>query len=386
MTSVMHVLQPFASQRNTLVTVASELTRVHASAGATSYAVVSEGRDIHVDNAVPVVVDYRRNCPRESFATWQLRADFVAAMLHRPRPFMGKLFDPAVEASCPLRPDVVLVYEGFYAMTSIPLWRKALPGSRIVLYAHNGFSRSYRPFEIRRYLGSADAVACVSSMLKASLIDRLGAAPCAVEVVHNGVDTAKFAPTPRPLRDSLSAFRVLFIGTVDAHKGPDRLLRAVRAAAALTSRPLCVEVVGGSAYGGRTNLSPYEQDLRRLAASLGVDATFTPFQDRSALPDLYRSADLVAVPSLNNEPYALVILEAMACGVPVVASGRGGTKEAGGDAAIYVDPDDTDAFARVITRCADEPDALAERALLSRRWAEQHTWSATLTKLLSVGT
>ena len=121
-----------------------------------------------------------------------------------------------------------------------------------------------------------------------------------------------------------------------------------------------------------------------MTTDLGLEGIFSPFVSHDELPAIYRRADVVCVPSLNQDPYPLVILEAMACGLPVIASGRGGTREAGGEHAIYVDPDDTEAFAGAVADLANDPVKAAERGAASRRWAELHSWSDTMQRLLAM--
>lgn len=380
---VLHVPPPF-SRRNTLVMVADELARVSGGFGARSAALLATTRDVALHHGESVYVDYRSASPREGYSRSELYRDFLAARCGLPRVHVRRVFRAALPRARELHPALVLLYEGYYALPALSQWRAALPESTLLLYVHNGFSRSYSRGELARGLRHADGVALVSSALRDSLIDRLPRPPCRVEVVHNGVDTAIFTPSNATKRDASSPFVVLFAGLVAPHKGPDRLVRAVAQARRLTTRPLHLHVVGSSAYDASDALTPYELSLRASTAELGLDATFSPFVAHDELPAIYQGADLLCVPSINADPYGLVILEAMACGVPVIASGRGGTREAGGEHAIYVDPDDTDAFARAIADLADDPARAAEIGASSREWAESHSWTDTMAQLLAM--
>src|SRR5262245_147718 len=142
-----------------------------------------------------------------------------------------------------------------------------------------------------------------------------------IDVVHPGVDLEMF--TPGDKRTSRAVFglradeRVLaFVGRIQPLKAPDVLLRA---AAELPG--VRVVIAGGPSGSGLA--AP--DGLVALANELGIAerVTFLPPQSRERLVELYRAADLVAVPSYS-ESFGLVAIEAQACGTPVVAAAVGG--------------------------------------------------------------
>jgi D-inositol-3-phosphate glycosyltransferase len=143
-----------------------------------------------------------------------------------------------------------------------------------------------------------------------------------IDVVHPGVDLAVFTPGDRAVARAelgLPAGQriVAFVGRIQPLKAPDVLLRA----AALLPANIRVVIAGGASGSGLA--AP--DSLIRLAAELGIAdrVTFLPPQPRAALVNLYRAADLVAVPSYS-ESFGLVAIEAQACGTPVVAAAVGG--------------------------------------------------------------
>jgi glycosyltransferase involved in cell wall biosynthesis len=171
----------------------------------------------------------------------------------------------------------------------------------------------------------------------------LGAPPARTQVVYGGADTRRFAPDHACDRDG-----VLFVGRLTPHKGIDRLLRALPAGAAL-------RVAGSGGHDPRPPERGYPMLLRRLAA--GRDVTFLGPVPDPALPELYRGAAVLALPSVDRTCYGrevpvsellgLVALEAMASGTPVVASRIGGLAEvvADGETGFLVEPGDVAALA-----------------------------------------
>jgi D-inositol-3-phosphate glycosyltransferase len=179
---------------------------------------------------------------------------------------------------------------------------------------------------------------------------------------------------------------VAFVGRIQPLKAPDVLLRAaadLRTHDPETARKLIVAICGGPSGTGLERPA----SLIELATDLGIaDAVrFLPPQDGDALADLYRAADLVAVPS-HNESFGLVALEAQACGTPVVAAAVGGlvTAVRDGVSGVLVDGHDPVDWARVIGRLLRAP---GERALLSIggvTHARNFSWNRTACGVLAV--
>ncbi|MGH9274625.1 MAG: glycosyltransferase, partial [Acidimicrobiales bacterium] len=105
---------------------------------------------------------------------------------------------------------------------------------------------------------------------------------------------------------------------------------------------------------------PSDRDtLHRWADEVGVaDRLTVQCSDRRDLPGVYRSADVCVFASEWAEPFGLVPLEAMACGVPVVATGVGGSGEflVDGDNTVLFTPGDPESLAASVRRLIDEPD------------------------------
>jgi glycosyltransferase involved in cell wall biosynthesis len=170
----------------------------------------------------------------------------------------------------------------------------------------------------------------------------LGAPPARTQVIYGGADPQRFTPHPAADRDG-----VLLVGRLTPHKGIDHLIRALPAGAAL-------RIAGSTGHDPRPPERDYPALLRRLAQ--GQNVTFLGPVPDSALPDLYRRAAVLALPSLNRTCYGrhvpvsellgLTALEAMASGTPVVASRIGGLAEVvvDGETGFLVEPGDLEAL------------------------------------------
>jgi D-inositol-3-phosphate glycosyltransferase len=202
-----------------------------------------------------------------------------------------------------------------------------------------------------------------------------------IDIVHPGVDLATFTPGDRgAARRALGLPdepTVAFIGRIQPLKAPDVLLRAV------AKLPGVRAVIAGGPSG--SGLAAPD-GLIRLAADLGISdrVTFLPPQSREDLVNVYRAADLVAVPS-HSESFGLVAVEAQACGTPVVAAAVGGLPVAvsDGQSGALVSDHDPDHWAAVLG------DLLAaDRATLERmgaaavRHASTFSWEHTVDSLL----
>jgi len=191
-----------------------------------------------------------------------------------------------------------------------------------------------------------------------------------VDVVYHGVDPS-FHPLPA---DEVAAFRrrkglperfVLFVGTLEPRKN---LVRLVEAFARIRDRDVALILVGGKGW-------LYDELFARVEA-LGLDhhVFFPGYVMSDALPLWYNSATVFSYPSLY-EGFGLPVLEAQACGTPVLTTNVSSLPEAAGDGALMVDPYDVDALTAGLNRLlADETlrQVLRERGLAH---AGRFSWS-----------
>jgi glycosyltransferase involved in cell wall biosynthesis len=226
------------------------------------------------------------------------------------------------------------------------------------------YSRLYVDYQ-RRVLPPlarrARLVITVSEFSRGELIEALGAAPDRVRVIPEGVNERFLAatdPAPATRRYGLARPYVLAVGTMSARKNLGVLDRAARA---LRERGIELVLVGS----GRDYLRGCGTTLRRLG-----------YVDDHELPALYAGARALAMPS-TYEGFGLPCLEAMGCGIPVVAADRGALPETCGDAALLCDPGDPGAFADALVAAACDETLRRRLVEAGRLRAASFPWSRT---------
>jgi glycosyltransferase involved in cell wall biosynthesis len=183
-------------------------------------------------------------------------------------------------------------------------------------------------------LKKAELVACVSSSTREELVGREIVPAQRAVVVHNGVDSV-FSPACDPAADRQAtaligapvkgAVDVLHVGSTIPRKRIDVLLRTF-ASVHQAHRGARLIRVGGPFDGPQSDL------IRQY--DLAQSVLVLPFLDRRTLAAVYRRATMLVLPS-EGEGFGLPVIEAMACGTPVIASDLPALREVGGDAAVY---------------------------------------------------
>jgi glycosyltransferase involved in cell wall biosynthesis len=190
----------------------------------------------------------------------------------------------------------------------------------------------------------ADGVITCSHYMRGHVADVFGIDEARVEVIPNGVEDV-FTPEG----DRAAGDYVLAVGTLEPRKNLSRIAAAVDCE---------LRVVGARGWGG---IDVQGNGVRWLGEVPDAE-----------LARLYRGARVVAYPSLY-EGFGIPILEAMACGAPVVTSAGGSTEEVAGGAAVLVDPRDPNAIAAGLEEAARRRDELRRRGL---ERARAFSWAA----------
>jgi glycosyltransferase involved in cell wall biosynthesis len=203
--------------------------------------------------------------------------------------------------------------------------------------AFNRWTRTYSPRVVPVVLRTARRVIAVSEFTRRELVELLGVPDEKIRVVPNAVGDEFTSEGPAE-----RGHYVLAVGTLEPRKNLERLAEAVRK----TDREL--RVVGASGWGG--------------VQVRGNGVRWLGEVDDEELARLYRGAICVAYPSLY-EGFGIPVLEAMACGTPVVTTRGSAMEEVADGAAVLVDAHDSEEIAAGIERAATDRDALVARGL-----------------------
>jgi glycosyltransferase involved in cell wall biosynthesis len=234
----------------------------------------------------------------------------------------------------------------------------------------------------RQNLAAADKIIAISGATKDYVL-RLGAKPSKVTVVYNGVDTARFRiikgkkeEMRRKLGIPNEAVVVLTVRRLVYKNGVDTLLGCANIA--VKKNPKIVFVAVGK--------GPDMESVRQQAAQLGISANFrlAGFVSDADLPSYYNLADLFVLPSKSGEGLPLVANEALACGLPVVATDVGGIKEIlPQEHGKLVPPNQPEQLADAILEFAAQ-DFSGRREELHARVAKHFSWDANVERLIEI--
>ena len=237
--------------------------------------------------------------------------------------------------------------------------------------------------QIRSAVKSADLIIAVSQNTKVDLSELLAVPPAKVRVVYEAA-----SPLYRPLNGGSAAIPesvqalpqpyLLFVGTLEPRKNVPALLQALARIKAQRG-PLTPRLVLAGARGW------LYQGALELVGKLGLSeetVLFGPATPQELLW-LYNRAEAMVLPSFY-EGFGLPLVEAMACGTPVITSRTSSLPEVAGNAALLVEPEDSDGLAEAICRVLDEAPLRAQLRQAGLRQAAQYDWAKTARATLEV--
>jgi glycosyltransferase involved in cell wall biosynthesis len=210
--------------------------------------------------------------------------------------------------------------------------------------------------QAREAAARADAIIAVSAFTKRQVVELLGFDERRVYVVHHGLRLSKYSTVEREKV-------VLNVGAVQTRKNIARLVEAFES----LDGSWRLVLAGSFGYGADGIRERIERSKARERIS--VLGYVTPEE----LTRWYGRASIFAFPSLD-EGFGMPLLEAMAAGAPIVTSTRSALPEVAGDAALQVDPEDTDALAGSLQRLAMDPDLRQELVRKGEERVREFRW------------
>ena len=290
------------------------------------------------------------------------------------RPVIRQIFRPVLDRVQP--GDIVWIHNRpeFAIALTVQVHRA---GGRVVLHMHNthlvaGSRRLMKQVRV-------DRLVFVSKFLMEQALRKfpsLGAS----SVLYNGADETIFYPATGGQRNA-EIPTVLFAGRLVEDKGVHILLDAMKLLSQQDVR-LRARIVGASGFG----VGEETDYIRRLKANSPQTVQFFPYRSGSALGDLFRAADIFCSPSVCEEGFGLVNVEAFASAVPVVSTHSGGVQEIfSGGGGILVERGSVVQLAGALRRLAQDPDL---RTRMGRQgyavFCERFTWAHTRTHVQAI--
>lgn len=209
---------------------------------------------------------------------------------------------------------------------------KKINKSKILLHMHNDHMIDNKKKNIK-VADSCERIIVVSDYIKNQLIDNLGIDKNKVITLHNGIDSVKFNKenfinTNEKLKLNLGIesndFILLFTGRLIREKG---ILEVISAVKKLKNEINFKLIVVGSSWYGSNIKSDFMKELEEISRDIENKIIFTGYIDYSEVPQIYSLANIIILPSMWDDPFPLVVLEAMSMGIPVITTISGGIPE-----------------------------------------------------------
>jgi alpha-1,3-rhamnosyl/mannosyltransferase len=243
--------------------------------------------------------------------------------------------------------------------------------------------RSLKNWLFTRTVRSADHIVTISEYSKRDLIEHLGITPNRISVTPLGVSPEYFEEMPQPMVDqALATLGIqpgffLFVGTLQPRKNLARVLQAHKSLPATMRRQHPLVIVGRTGWKSEDLLAELDALERR---GEGRRFEYLPGKTVRAL---LQSASALVFPSLY-EGFGLPVIEAFASRCPVITSNTTSLPEVAGDAALLVDPMQTDAIAAAMRELVEQPENTAQRVERGLQRALHYSWEACAARTLDV--
>jgi glycosyltransferase involved in cell wall biosynthesis len=332
--------------------------------------------------------------PTARYTAWYLHAKGVLrprrffAGVDRPNfdevgtPFPARVFEPLASRAGVPRLEWFCDFDVLLATNFLP---PATRSDGVVLVVHDLAFRVYpetaphmddrwqRRFD--RWLSTASRIIVPSESARGDLVELYAVDPTRVDAVHHGVDADAFRPAPRGEVERVRRIHridgpyLLFVGGLEPRKNLVSLVRAFGSASVDASLVLA----GGAVRWFPGAVAELDAAISALPAKMRTRVVRTGYVSDADKLALLTGATVFVLPS-RYEGFGMPILEAMACGTPVLTSTVSSLPEVAGDAAVLVDPDDVGALASGMQELLEDDPLRTRLAGMGLARAARFTW------------
>jgi glycosyltransferase involved in cell wall biosynthesis len=297
-----------------------------------------------------------------------------------------------LHASKEFSPNIIHAHNIFFTTSLLAVLIKHTLHRKLVFSAHLGdisnltllgrwkalAAEIYEKIFGRIIISSSDVIIAVSDSVREHVLS-LGASPNKVIVIPNGVDLKEFGPQANVQKGNES--NIIFVGRLIPNKGLEYLVRAAKILVDEKLKRLKFKIVGDG---------PYRQQLEKLVAKNGLSTYFEFLGRVQRVSDVLRKGGIFVRPSLT-EGMPLTVLEAMASGLPIIATNVGGTSEIiiHNETGILIEPGNVKQLAEALKYLIESPpEALRlgqnARTFIEHYYKEEFSWDKAASRILAV--
>lgn len=277
--------------------------------------------------------------------------------------------------------------------------REMAPDARLILSLHNEMFHPQKiaPDEAQQAIAEVERIVTVSDYIGETIRSLYPEAASKLRTIYSGVDLSQFVPPwsgeGKRIREEVRREHgltgkkvILFVGRLSPKKGADILVRAMPELA--KRHPDAALVLVGSKWYGEDRISDYVGYVRALAARSPVPVVTTGFITPDQVHRWFCAGDLFVCASQWEEPLARVHYEAMAAGLPIITTARGGNPEVvegAGNGLVVTDPSDPSHLAEAISRLLRDSRLCSQMGRTGRQLAEaQYGWDRVTSEIRQV--
>lgn len=277
--------------------------------------------------------------------------------------------------------------------------REVAPTSRLILSMHNDMFKREKisQEEGARAVQEVEKIITISNYIGETIVSLFPEAEGKTKTIYSGVDLDKFVPaytsTGKKIRneirsahDLLNKKVILFAGRLSANKGADILIQALPDLS--KKHPDLAVVLVGSKWFSDDKVTDYVAYVRALAERMPLPVITTGFVSPEEIHKWFAAADIFVCPSQWQEPLARVHYEAMAAGLPIITTARGGNPEVienGKNGFIVDNPEDPQSFVDHLSPLLSDDSLRTKMGKYGRSLAEQQFhWSRVVNDIMEV--